>query len=216
MQLHEIKRDHPLKKKKRVGRGGKKGTYSGKGMKGQSARAGAKIRPALRDIVKKFPKQRGYQFGPAKGKPVIVNLEALEKHFADGEKVNCATLRKHKIIRKKDKEVKILGKGSLTKKLTFEGYIVFSKTAKAIIEKIGGKIETKKRIKSTLPKAEREKLKKAKKLAEKGNKIEKPNDKKDDKKEKKDTDKKKEKKVDNKKPEKKEKTKESKPEKKDK
>lgn len=60
MQLHNISRKHPNTSKKRVGRGGKKGTYSGRGLKGQKARAGNKVRPALRDFVLKFPKLRGH------------------------------------------------------------------------------------------------------------------------------------------------------------
>lgn len=62
MQLYQIKSSTKNKKKKRIGRGGKKGTYSGKGKKGQRSRAGAKIRPELRDLVKKIPKLRGYKF----------------------------------------------------------------------------------------------------------------------------------------------------------
>lgn len=62
MQLHEIQKPEGKKEKKRVGRGGKKGTYCGRGIKGQRARAGAKIRPALRDLIKKIPKIRGYRF----------------------------------------------------------------------------------------------------------------------------------------------------------
>ena len=68
MQLHEIKPKHKLKKSKRVGRGGKRGTYCGKGIKGQKSRAGAKIRPELRDLVKKIPKVRGYKFNPKEKK----------------------------------------------------------------------------------------------------------------------------------------------------
>lgn len=62
MQLHQIKPSHKSKSEKRIGRGGKRGTYSGRGIKGQKARAGAKKRPALRDFVKKIPKKRGYRF----------------------------------------------------------------------------------------------------------------------------------------------------------
>jgi len=62
MQLHEIKPIHKLKSKKRIGRGGKRGTYCGKGVKGQKARAGAKIRPEIRDLIKKIHKKRGYKF----------------------------------------------------------------------------------------------------------------------------------------------------------
>lgn len=59
MQLHEIHPTHKLKGKKRIGRGGKRGTYSGKGIKGQNSRAGAKVRPEMRDVIKKTPKLRG-------------------------------------------------------------------------------------------------------------------------------------------------------------
>lgn len=62
MQLHDIQPKSRRKKKKRIGRGGKKGTYCGKGVKGQKSRAGAKIRPELRDLVKKVPKLKGYRF----------------------------------------------------------------------------------------------------------------------------------------------------------
>ncbi|MFA6436667.1 MAG: uL15 family ribosomal protein [Candidatus Paceibacterota bacterium] len=165
MQLHEIKRDNPLKKRKRIGRGGRKGTYSGRGMKGQNSRSGNKPRPALRDIVKKFPKKRGYNFAPVKAKPVILNLNILEKKFNAGEKVNSITLQKRKIIRKKDREIKILSNGEITKGLVFEGYITFSKTAKEKIEKAGGTINTKAKPRPTLPKAERRKIKRANKPA---------------------------------------------------
>ncbi|HOK35099.1 MAG TPA: hypothetical protein PLL80_00755 [Candidatus Pacearchaeota archaeon] len=59
MQLHQIQPTHKPKDKKRIGRGGKRGTYSGKGIKGQTSRAGAKIRPEIRDFIKKIPKKRG-------------------------------------------------------------------------------------------------------------------------------------------------------------
>lgn len=59
MQLHELRPLTKAKTKKRVGRGGKRGTYSGKGMKGQKARAGRKIRPGYRDLVQRTPKLRG-------------------------------------------------------------------------------------------------------------------------------------------------------------
>lgn len=61
MQLHKIKPENKLKKSKRVGRGGKRGNYSGKGIKGQKSRAGAKVRPEIRDMIKKIPKRRGYK-----------------------------------------------------------------------------------------------------------------------------------------------------------
>jgi large subunit ribosomal protein L15 len=62
MQLHQLKPIHKLKKRKRVGRGGKKGTYSGRGIKGQKARAGRRLKPAIRELIKRYPKLRGYKF----------------------------------------------------------------------------------------------------------------------------------------------------------
>jgi len=59
MQLHELKPDHKNKTKKRIGRGGKRGTFSGKGVKGQKSRAGRKIRPGTRDLIQQIPKLRG-------------------------------------------------------------------------------------------------------------------------------------------------------------
>ncbi len=62
MQIHNLKREHKNKKDRIVGRGGKHAKTSGRGGKGQTARAGNKRRPALRDIIKKLPKKRGYRF----------------------------------------------------------------------------------------------------------------------------------------------------------
>lgn len=60
MQLHELKPIHKRKKPKRIGRGGKRGTYSGRGVKGQKARAGRKLKPIIREIIKRYPKIRGH------------------------------------------------------------------------------------------------------------------------------------------------------------
>ena len=62
MQIHNLKRTHKNKRDRLVGRGGKHAKTSGRGGKGQTARAGNKRRPELRDIIKKLPKLRGYQF----------------------------------------------------------------------------------------------------------------------------------------------------------
>ena len=66
MMLHEIQSTDAKKSKKRIGRGGKRGTYSGKGVKGQKSRAGSKIRPAIRDIMNQTPKLRGVKNTGAK------------------------------------------------------------------------------------------------------------------------------------------------------
>jgi len=59
MQLHQLQANHPNYGKKRVGRGGKRGTASGRGTKGQHSRAGRRIRPAERDFIQRLPKLRG-------------------------------------------------------------------------------------------------------------------------------------------------------------
>ncbi len=71
MQIHNLKRNHKNKKDRIIGRGGKHAKTSGRGGKGQTARAGNKRRPELRDIIKKLPKNRGYQF-KSKKKPLIL------------------------------------------------------------------------------------------------------------------------------------------------
>jgi large subunit ribosomal protein L15 len=135
MQLHELKPTHKSKKKKRIGRGGKRGTYSGRGVKGQKSRAGRGPRPALRDIIKKIPKKRGYRFKSIKKKPQVVNLKDLEKHFTAGEKVTPKTLLEKGLIGKvkgKMPKVKILGQGKLTKKVAIEGCLMSKSVEKAI------------------------------------------------------------------------------------
>ncbi|GIW66432.1 MAG: hypothetical protein KatS3mg095_0330 [Candidatus Parcubacteria bacterium] len=133
-----------LKKRKRIGRGGKKGNYSGRGMKGQKSRAGRRIRPALRDIVLKFPKLRGFKFKPLKDKPYIVNLNIIDKNFDNGEIVNLDSLINKKIIKlpksKKNVKVKILGNGELTKKLFFSNKFFFSQSALNKIKKNNSEI----------------------------------------------------------------------------
>ena len=147
MQLHQLKPKHKLKKKKRVGRGGKRGTYSGRGLKGQRSRAGRKFKPAIRGLIKRYPKLRGYRFKSKvksqKSKIAILNLETLEKRFNSGEKITPEILLERKIIRRikgRLPKVKILSRGKLTKKLIIEGCQV-SKSTREEIEKAGGSIK---------------------------------------------------------------------------
>ena len=78
MQLHELKRDTPYKREKRVGRGGKRGKTSGRGTKGQKARAGHSILPTIREQLKKLPKRRGYKMPSIQAKALVVNVGELE------------------------------------------------------------------------------------------------------------------------------------------
>lgn len=146
MQLHQLKTIKKKKRVKRIGRGGKRGTYSGRGMKGQKSRAGRRMQPVIREIIKRYPKLRGYRvksrFKNKKEKPVVLNLEVLEKNFNLKEKIIPQLLLEKKLIRRikgRTPIVKILGKGKLTKILIIEGCEV-SKSARGKIEKAGGTI----------------------------------------------------------------------------
>lgn len=143
MQLHTLKSRTKRTRHVQVGRGGTRGKTSGKGTKGQNARAGRKKRPELRDFIKRFPKLRGRGVSSFKSyevKPAPVNLRMIEENFKDGETVSRATLIEKKVLKSRiGNKVKILGTGEITKKLNFEGVIV-SESAKDKIGKAGGKI----------------------------------------------------------------------------
>jgi large subunit ribosomal protein L15 len=131
MQIHQLKPIHKLKKKKRVGRGGKKGTYSGKGLKGQKSRAGRKMVPIIRELFKKYPKLRGYSARRSDKSVAVVNISEINKKFKESEVVNPTTLLEKGLIRRvkgRVPKVKILGKEKLNKKITVEN-CQFSKTA---------------------------------------------------------------------------------------
>ena len=143
MQLHQLQPKHKLKNKKRVGRGGRKGTYSGRGMKGQNQRAGRKKVPIIKEIIKRYPKLKGYRSFRFAEDTEIVSLEVLEKKFNNGDVVNPENLVKLGLVGKikgKTPKVKILGNEKITKKLIIENCRA-SKTAKESIEKAGGSIK---------------------------------------------------------------------------
>ena len=146
MQLHELKPKTKNKKRMTVGRGGKRGKTSGRGTKGQKARAGHKIRPELRDFIKRLPKMRGRGKNSNKTiqtKPVVVNLSKIEVNFAASETISPTTLVAKGVIelfKGNAPKVKILADGELTKKFFFSGVTV-SEAAKAKIEKAGGAVK---------------------------------------------------------------------------
>jgi large subunit ribosomal protein L15 len=146
--LNQLKRPSSLKRGyRRVGRGqgSTRGKQSGRGGKGQTARAGHKIRPELRDIIKKIPKRRGY--GKNRGRthvphpePIAINLDRLEKMFENGAEVSRKSLIEKRVLSKRMRNpIKIMGNGTITKKLSFVG-VTASATAKVAIEKAGGDI----------------------------------------------------------------------------
>jgi len=142
--LNQIKRRGQTEKT-RVGRGGKRGKTSGRGTKGQSARAGNKKRPEYRDIIKKLPKRRGY--GKNRGAsvdgtrpaPVAITLSHIEAVFDAGTEITPKAFFMKGIVKGRGAKfpmIKIVGDGTITKKFTFVGVGV-SKSAQAAIEKAG-------------------------------------------------------------------------------
>lgn len=146
MQKHNLKRNNPNKKHRTVGRGGKHAKTSGRGTKGQNARAGHKKRPEIRDFIKRIPKLRGRGKNintSIQSKFMVVNLGLLNKACKNGDTISPETLVKHgvlKTIKGSMPKVKILGTGEFDKKLIFEGCLV-SGSARVAIEKAGGTIK---------------------------------------------------------------------------
>jgi large subunit ribosomal protein L15 len=146
MQIHELKRKTKNKKSIKVGRGGTRGKTAGRGTKGQRARSGRKLRPELRDIIKKLPKLRGRgknSFLSIQTKPQTVNLADIEKNFAKGDKVSPATLVAKGLIplyKGKKQAVKILASGEISKSVTVVNCTISGK-AKEAIEKAGGSVK---------------------------------------------------------------------------
>jgi large subunit ribosomal protein L15 len=147
MQLNTLKAKTPRITSTRVGRGGKRGKTSGRGTKGQNARAGHRKRPEMRDLIKKLPKLRGHGKNRSRTvRPrvayVPVNLAALEAAYAAGDTVTPATLAKKGLVTLRAgriRPVKLLGTGTLTKALSVSD-VVASVSAKAAIEKAGGSL----------------------------------------------------------------------------
>jgi large subunit ribosomal protein L15 len=176
MQIHEIRRATPLKKSKLVGRGGKRGKTAGKGGKGQTARAGHRVRPAMRDIIKKLPKLRGHGKNRAKsvfyrGPEAVVNVGALNV-FTAGDTVSPTSLIAKGLISSalgKHPQVKILGNGEISVKLSIERCDV-SETAREKIIKAGGSISTEQKPKPHKVRVPKEPKAEVEKPAKKGKK----------------------------------------------
>lgn len=147
MQLHTLKRNTQRKTKQQVGRGSKRGKTSGRGQKGQASRAGRKMRPEIREVIKKLPKLRGRGKNINKSfevKPAVLNLRDLAhveantvltpKKFVD--------LKLVELLKGKVPSIKILGTGEITQALTFKKVAV-SASAIEKIEKAGGKVYVK-------------------------------------------------------------------------
>jgi len=143
MQLHTLRPKTKRKKKKIVGRGGKRGTTAGRGTKGQRARSGHRIRPEIRDLIKKLPKLRGRGkniFNIVTERPAVVNLDRINNSFEAGAIVNPKTLIEKGLVSKKSGKVpaiKILGTGALSYAIVVEGCVLSMSAREKILAKKG-------------------------------------------------------------------------------
>lgn len=144
MKLNELMPSVPRKARKRVGRGEASGLgkTSGKGSNGQKSRAGGGVKPYFEGgqmpIYRRVPK-RGFSNALFKKEYAIVTLDLLNR-FEDGAEVTPEILFETGLVRKMMDGIKVLGNGTLDKKLTVKAHKV-SASAKAAIEAKGGVVE---------------------------------------------------------------------------
>jgi len=135
MQIHTLKLNSPRKSRKTIGRGGKKGTYSGRGNKGQKARSGAHVKPLFEGgrstLIDRMKKKRGFK--SIKPKKIVVKFSDLVKKFPDGTKITIEDLVKNNLVDKREVShgVKILGPKTDEKKFSFDENIFVSKSVKS-------------------------------------------------------------------------------------
>ena len=143
-KLNSFKLPERKKSRTRVGRGnGSKGTYSGRGLKGQKSRSGGGV-PLFFEggqlpLVKRLPFLRGFK-NRFKKDFSIVNLVDIENKFNEGDEVSAESLFDLNLIKKKSSHVKILGNGNLKKSLKIKVHAV-TKSAEEKIKKSGSTIE---------------------------------------------------------------------------
>jgi large subunit ribosomal protein L15 len=144
MNLNDVHRGiHGFRKKRRIGRGpgSGHGKTAGRGHKGQQSRAGWSRHPAFQGgtmpLVRRVPK-RGFHNRYAR-QVAIVNVGDLEQAFAAGAEVTPASLRATPLLGHRYDELKVLGNGSLTKKLKVHAHR-FSQSAVDKIEQAGGEV----------------------------------------------------------------------------
>ena len=147
MYLENIpKRKNRIKKGKRLGRGygsGVGGHTVGRGTKGQKSRSGHKSLVAFEGgnvpFFRRMPKLKGFK-SRSKINTQVINVRTISENFKSGDKITVEKLKETGLIRKGAKEVKVLGKGEIAKKVSIEG-IKMSPSAKEKIEKAGGSVK---------------------------------------------------------------------------
>jgi len=163
LNLSNLKPAQARKDRKRVGRGlgSGKGRYSGRGLKGQKARSGShKMRPGFEGgqnpLYMRLGKLRGgskdaLPVGPFRTATAPVNVATLEDRFEAGAEVTPETLVEKGVLKNTKTDVKILGNGDLTKKLSVTVHAV-SASAREKIEAAGGSITLLREPKERRPK----------------------------------------------------------------
>jgi len=146
MQIHNVISHTKRKRSIKIGRGGKRGKTSGRGTKGQRARSGHRMRPEIRDIIKRIPYLRGrglHSLKPNQAPFAVVNVGRLAILFPKGGVITPAELQKVGAVRAVSgmpPQVKILAGGDIAVALTITD-CVFSKSAGEKIIKAGGTIK---------------------------------------------------------------------------
>ena len=145
MKLHTLApNEGATKERKRLGRGVGSGTgkTSGKGHKGQNARSGGGVRPGFEGgqlpLFRRLPK-RGFSNAPFKVRYATINLSDLNR-FEDGALVTPEILKEIGLVKNQLDGIKVLGNGTLEKKVIVKAH-KFSEVAQKQIEKLGGKAE---------------------------------------------------------------------------
>lgn len=144
LTLHNLKPSkNSQKRSKRVGRGNAsgKGTYSARGMKGQRSRSGGKSGLKLKGLKQNLlniPKIRGFN-SPNKPK-LEVSLTQLDTVCTDGDVVTPTFLKEKGVVKTVRYGIKILGNGSIKKKITVDGCGI-TQSAKELVEKAGGTVK---------------------------------------------------------------------------
>ena len=145
MKLHSLQpAPGAVKTRKRVGRGvgSGLGKTSGRGQKGQNSRSGGGVRIGFEGgqspLFRRIPK-RGFSNARFKTTYAVINLSDLDK-FENGTTVTPELLKEMGLIKQSLDGIKVLGNGTLTKKLNVKAH-KFSSVAKEQIEKLGGKAE---------------------------------------------------------------------------
>jgi large subunit ribosomal protein L15 len=147
MYLENIpKRKNRIKKAKRLGRGygsGVGGHTVGRGTKGQKSRSGHKSLVAFEGgnvpFYRRMPKYNGFK-SKSNIKTQVINIDTVAENFKSGDKVTPEILKEKGLVKKNSTEIKILGRGEISKKVSIEG-ILMSPVAEEKIVKAGGSVK---------------------------------------------------------------------------